>query len=417
MTAAALAAAQENDIAFGKTLVREDLIRAVLERNPGVAAAWSAWQASTERPDQAKAWDDLRAMYAFGPQSIGTERFGWQAAIEQRFPWFGKRGFAREAAEAEADALAGEFETVQLELAFRASALFDEYYLVSRALEINHEHVDLLRDLKSSAESMYAAGLALQVDPLQADVELAHAEHARMTLEADRDIFLARINGLLHRASDTPLPPPPPTQPLPPAEQIEMAGLADSALAHRPDVKSIQARILSAEASRRLAKREYWPDFSLFLSHNTMWSHPDHRTMLGIRLNVPLQIGRRRAQVREQEAKIEMWRNRYAALGDRVHVDVSEAKRRAREALDIAALYERRLVPVSRDQVVAARAAFETGRMDFSRVIDAEKNLRSVELQHLASVANAYRQIALLDRTVGRIPFLGTKPKSTTRTR
>ncbi|UCH83668.1 MAG: TolC family protein [Candidatus Latescibacterota bacterium] len=401
------------DVEFGPTLVREDLIGAVLERNPGMAQAQNAWQAAAERPDQVKAWEDLRAMYAFGPQSIGSDRFGWQAAIEQRFPWFGKKGFAQEAAEANADALAGEFATVQLQLAYRASLLFDDYFLIERALEVNQQHIDLLSDLKKSAESMYAAGLALQVNPLQADVELAHTEHARLILQADRDIVRARINGLLHRAPESPLPPPPDAQPVPRLETLVDTALADSALVNRPDLRSIEARVLSAEASRRLAGREYWPDFSLFLSHNTMWQHPDHRTMLGIRLNVPLQLGRRGAAAREAEANIKMWRNRHAVLSDQVRVDVIEARRRAREAIDIAALYEERLVPVSRDQVNAARSAFEAGRLDFSRVIDAEKNLRTVELEYLDAIASAYRHLADLDRTVGVIPFLGIEPDLT----
>ena len=58
------------------------------------------------------------------------------------------------------------------------------------------------------------------------------------------------------------------------------------------------------------------------------------------------------------------------------------------------------------DQVDAARSGFETGRNSFLTLIDAERNLRNVELGYEEALANLGRRRAELDRALGRIPGL-----------
>jgi hypothetical protein len=70
-------------------------------------------------------------------------------------------------------------------------------------------------------------------------------------------------------------------------------------------------------------------------------------------------------------------------------------------------LMDQRLLPVARDQVDAARAAFVASQAPFVAVVDAEKNLRGVELDRQMAVADYDRRRAELDRALGRFPELG----------
>src|SRR5690606_9953969 len=135
-----------------------------------------------------------------------------------------------------------------LRLALVASTLFDDYFLTHRAIEIRERHIALLGELKRSAEAQYVVGRASQQDALQAEVELAHLEHERMVLGHERARIRARLNGLLHRRPELPLPPAPESLPTPDLTLPPTAELQAQALANRPELAGTRARMAAGEA-------------------------------------------------------------------------------------------------------------------------------------------------------------------------
>ncbi|HVS03527.1 MAG TPA: TolC family protein, partial [Thermoanaerobaculia bacterium] len=106
----------------------------------------------------------------------------------------------------------------------------------------------------------------------------------------------------------------------------------------------------------------------------------------------------------EAEARLAAAHSRRQALEDRVRAEVRQAALRVAEAGHIIELYRSRLAPASRDRVQAARVAFESSRVDFPALIDAERNLRTVELG-LEQALTSYRQrLAELARLTGQPP-------------
>jgi outer membrane protein TolC len=387
------------------------LVREVLERNPTVEAARQTWEAAAAREAQVVALDDPVLSYSLGPRTIGISgtRYGNEVSIAQRFPFPGKLGLQGETARAGADASHEDYESTRRDLALAAVVLFSQYYAVERSLETNAQHRSLVQSFKRSAEAQYVAGRASQQDPIRAEVELGHLVHARVILEADHEVVRARMNGLLHRQPGEPLPPAPSrlttaTDPLPPASRLQ-----EIALAERPEIRAMQSRILAAEAAVSLARREYLPDFGLSASYSSMWENPRHRFMVGVSVNVPLQLRRRNAAVAEATAQRTRLERVYAGLRDDVRVEVAERRRRAVESREVVDLYRDVLLPASNDQVVAARSGLETGRVDFGSLIDAQRNLQTVELEFHEASAELHRRVAELDRAVGRIPRLSSE--------
>ena len=385
------------------TLERAELISAVLDRNPSLDAARQAWRAAAEREEQVVALDDPRLSTAIAPLSIGGDRFGARVEASQMLPYPGKRRLRGAVARAEADVARNDFESVRLELATMASLLFDEQYRVARALTINREHQELLAILKESAEAQYVVGRASLQDPLQAEVELAHLMHRAIVLGTERDIVRAQINELLHRAPDAPLPPPPPSLAAPdiPASSAE---LQERALTSRPVLDAAEARIRARVSATDLARLDFYPDFNVMGSYNSMWMTTDHQWMAGVGIELPLQRGKRRANVREAEARVAAARSEKERLEDQIRSEVDQAYRGVIEAQHVVAIHRDRLIPAAGDQVQAARGGFESGRNSFLAVIDAERNLRTVELQLVEATAALHQRLARLDRATGRMP-------------
>jgi outer membrane protein TolC len=395
-------------------LDRAAFVRAVLERNPNLESARQAWRAALAEHSQESALDDPMLEYSFAPLSIASSdvRFGQVITISQKLPWPGKRALAGEVALAEAEAARDDYQATRLHLALMASLLFDQYYAVDRSLELNEEHRVLVEDIMRAAEAQYETGRGSQQEPLQAEIELAHVMHQRIVLGSRRGIIVAQMNGLLHRRPESPLPPPPEELALPDVNLGSSAELQDEALSQRPELHARRSELRGGEAARDLADRASYPDFGIMASYNSMWAMPEHQWMLGVSLNIPIQLGKRRGAVEEAEARIAQVRAQILGASDEIRVEVEKARQRLIEAEHVVRLYRERLLPAARAQIDVARSGYVTGRSGFQALIDAERSLRTVELNYQEALATLGERRAELVRTVGRIP--GQSPERRT---
>ncbi len=408
LAAAEPGAAVPEPFAGVERLNRDALIAAVLARNPNLEAARQAWRSGLERVPQVTALEDPRLSYGVAPLSAFSSeaRFGQKLEVGQRIPFPGTLRLRGEQARAQAEASRAQLESLHLELALAASLLFDDYYLVARALDVNAEHVRLLEDFQRIATVRYAAGLVSQNAPLQAEVELARLVHRVVVLETDRVVVRARLNALLHRRPAARLPPPPQELQPPTADPLEELGVQGSerlqelALASRPELAAAAADVEAGQATVGLAKLERFPSFAATSSYNSMWRTPEHRWTVGISIHLPIQRRRIAAGVTEAEARLAAAHARRQAVEDEIRAEVHKALEWAREARHVITLYQSRLLPAARDQVRSARTSFETGRDSFLALIEAEKNLRSVELGYEEALTDHHRRLAQLRRAV-----------------
>src|SRR6478735_2697537 len=401
-----------NDTALGlqaTALDRHAYVRAVLERNPSIESARQGWQAALSRVHQSGALEDPMIDLGIAPLSIGTANtpVGYEVGISQRLPWFGKRGFEASATAAEADASKSDYEAMKRELALSAVVLYDQYFIVARSMEINARHIELMRAMREAAMAQFQVGRASAQDPLQAEAELAHLEHDAAVLASQRDIAVAQMNELLHRAPELPLPPPPSELPMPAVpSSAETEHLETDAIAHRPDIAAAHQRAQGAQARADRAGREYYPDLTVSTSYNSMWEMPEHRWMVGLGFNLPVFVSRRGGATDEALAMRAQFESDAARLSDTARTQVFIASRQLQESEHVLGLFERRLLPVARNQVDAARVGFIASQNPFTVVVAAEKNLRSAELEYQMARAECDRHRAELDRALGRIPGL-----------
>jgi outer membrane protein TolC len=402
--AAAAAPAESEPFAGAANLERAALVRLVLERNPSLAAARYAWRAALERYPQATALDDPSLGYSLAPRSLGksdldpTQRFD----LRQRIPFPGKRALAGRAALAEAEASQQDWAAERVRLAALASTLFDDYYVATRALAINREHSDLLRVHEGSALARYASGAGSQQDPLQAEFEVGMLERLELEQEDRLQAATARINALLHRAPHLPLPPPPDVLSLPRAPALEAAA---PELDARPDLAAAAARVRAREAELAQAKRAFLPDFTLSGTYDQFMREPELRPALGFEIELPLQLGKRRAGVREASARLGQAESEAAGLTDGASLEVRRARQELERARKQHALFGDELLPVARERVAAARAGFEAGRNGFAELVDAEHELRSLRLEAEEALADVSRRSAELSAALGELPI------------
>ncbi|MHB1035101.1 MAG: TolC family protein [Pirellulales bacterium] len=379
----------------------DQLVAEVQSRNPSIQAASSAWRAAADRYPQVISLDDPMFTYMVSPSGVGMDNGGgWMAQASQKVPWAGKRALRGSAALAEADVMKGDIGDARLRLAEAARTAFYDYYLAKRELDVNASTRQILTQFREIALNKYQVGQAMEQDVLQADVELAGLETRRAELARDEQVAVARINTLLHREANHPLPPPPAKVALPDALPA-VEPLQQSAVQSRPDLFALHARVRAEQANLALACKEYYPDVNLVAKYDGFMPE-EMRPQVGMDLNIPIRYSRRSAAVSEAQSRVAQRYAEYQDRLDQVRYEVQSALSRAAQSRQVVGLYEQKILPAAQRSLDSAMANYTSGKLDFLRLLDAERQLNTQREMYYQTIAEYHRRVAELERAVGQ---------------
>lgn len=379
------------------------LVAEVQRRNPSLQAAVAAWASAAERYPQVVALDDPMFESMFAPGSFPSSsnvQSSYFLGIAQKVPWSGKLALRGQIAQAASNAASFDSQEVQLRLAEATRLAYFDYYLVYRELEINSATTDDFRQFRDTADEKYKSNLVTQQDVLQAEVELAKLESRLIELEQNERVTVARINTLLHRVPNHPLPAPPAAidvvDSLPNVEFLRQF-----ALEQRPELAAQAARIQAEQASVALACKEFYPDFEFMGRYDQFWTDVVQRPQVGMNVNIPLNQSRRKAAVREAMFRVSKMQAEYAQQVDNIRHDVQTAFARVDASRKTVRLYADKILPAAESNVASANAGYVAGRVDFLRLIEAQRELLELQEKHQEATAEFHRRQAELERAVG----------------
>lgn len=389
-----------------RELTVERLVAEVLARNPTLPQMIAAWEAARARYPQVTSLDDPNLAITLGPATYSAQSVdpAYRINVEQKIPFPGKLRLRGNQAAAQANAAGNDVEDTRLQLVESARGGFFEYYLVHRAIVVNNEGLRLLQEFRGNAETRYKTGLVPQQDVLQADVELGRQRERLIALEQARQIAVARLNTLLNQAPDMPIPPPPSevqvVDSLPDARVLR-----EQALARRPDLQALANRIAAEQAALALANREFYPDFTPFFMYDRfMGNTPSQEALayqLGTSVNLPVRRERRFAAVREAQARLSERRAALQRQINQVNFDVQQAYAQVSQGEKAVRLYEQTVLPAAVSNVKAAQAAYQTGKIPFLTLIEAERSLIGLRDRYYELVATYFIRLAALERAIG----------------
>jgi outer membrane protein, heavy metal efflux system len=396
-------AASGDPFAGAAELSLDQLIAEVQQRNPSIQASLAAWSAAGQRYPQAIAFDDPMFRSMLAPASLASSsnvQPSYALEIDQKLFWPGKRNLRGAMAQAEANAASFDLQEVQLRLAEAARLAYFDYYLVDRNLELNGADETAVREFRKTAKARYEASQVTQQDVLQADVELGKLESRRVDLDRNRRVARARINTLLHRAPDGPLPPPPRRLTVD-QEPLSAELLRERAL-QRPELSAQAARIQAEQAAIELACKEFYPDVEVVGRYDQFWTDHEQRAQLGINVNLPVNQSRRRAAVDEAVCNLRKLQAEYDQQLDNVRHDVEVALARLEAGRRNVRLYANQILPAARASLASAESGYTAGAVDFLRLIQAQRELIELEEKDQEAVAEFHRHRAELERAVGQ---------------
>lgn len=378
----------------------------VLERNPELRAMTLEAEAAAARPRAAGALPDpmlaieLEGIARDNPRLAPDEVGETVYQIRQRFPFWGKRGFARKAAEADALGLAGRRDAAVLTTLAQAESAYTEYWYAARATEVIDRLIGVVADLEALARARYATGLAPMQDSLKAQVERTAMQRDRIELEAMRAETVAMLNAVLGRDPSEPLAEPlgTPVLPVPFTYETLLARAADS----HPQLRAAQQAVRAAELRRKLTYRNRYPDLTLGVAPVQMGEHVDTWNLM-LELEIPLQQGARRADEQEARAMEAAATAQAEAVRTELKGEVGSRWAQWQAAQRQLALIETTLLPQTEANYRAAAASYRVGAVDFGTLLEALREWRGAELQRFGATRDALTRAAALRALSGTL--------------
>ena len=120
-----------------------------------------------------------------------------------------------------------------------------------------------------------------------------------------------------------------------------------------------------------------------------------------VEINIPLQQGARRAQERESDAMLSASRSRREAINNQVLADLYENVTGFESERRSLTLTTESLLPQSELNFRSALAGYESGKVDFATLLDAQKQIRQAKLNQVKAGINAQMRLADIERIVG----------------
>jgi outer membrane protein TolC len=408
------APASDAIMAESDRITLDDAVREALVRNPRLAQLRFQAEALEAVPSQAGALPDptldLNAL------NFPTDTFDrdqepmtqLQVGLHQAFPFPGKRGLRRAAAEYEAAAAKQYVLDMQLQISAEVRSAWWELFYRDRALEIIEGNQVLMREFVEIAQTKYMVGQGLQQDVLLAQLELSQLIDREFPLRSMRSASEADLNALLDRPTvwQIKLPLEAPDIYLP--ELLDQERLMQTALIARP-LLDVQRQMTEAARTRLdLAKKDHYPDFKLGASYGFRDGedpqHGDRANFASLMFSVSLPIYSKSKQDKAVDQRTsEYFRNKHLFNETLRSVQASITRNGAQyqASRDQVSLYGTAIIPQAQQTVAAMLSGYQVNKVDFLNVLNAEITLYNAQISYWEAMSKAKQALAKLAASVG----------------
>ena len=393
-----------------------------LERNPAVSEAFARYRSSLQKLPQARSLPDPMlgaTQYVRRPET----RVGPQITMlsfSQKLPWFGKLSDKEKVAAKEANAMREMFEARKAEVVRQVKLAYYDLAYLDRAIAITREDQLLLEHYEKLAEARYSQGIGLQQGVVKLQAEITRDRNRLEQLRRQRVDAEAALNTLLNRAAESPIAEV--TLRDRPEVEVDIPSLYQTARQHRPEVQASLLQIERDEKRIQLARRDYWPDFTVGTSFVNVGGRGDPVGLMtppdqngkniyafSVGINIPIHRRKYDAAVLEAtESKIASRRG-YESTVNSMEASIRAVGFRIQTLKEQINLFQKALVPQTEQALRSSEAAYSTGTVGVLDLLDSERMLLDVHLGAAQLESDYMKSLAEMERATGA-PFPEVTP-------
>jgi cobalt-zinc-cadmium efflux system outer membrane protein len=391
-----------------ETMKLPDLIREALKNNPEIHIADSRVNGSMHRIPQATSLADPMVMIGYenegtdSPYTFGGETKGmpadsrWMFSLSQMFPYPGKRALKGEMATRDAESLKGMADATRLATEVRVKELYHDLFLAYANIDLITDQAALFSRVEDAALARYAAGMAPQQEVLMAQTEkymlLEREEMEKQKIQS----LKAMLNNALGREALSPLGRP--EKPGNAINKYRLDELIQMSYDRYPMIKSREKMVSAAEAKVLMAKKEYYPDFTIGTSYFARSSQFPDMWNLTATMNVPIFYKtKQREGILEAEASLLEARRNVEATKLMASSTLRDNYAMLKSAENLMALYRDGLIPKAYQGFELSLSGYVTGKIEAITVITRLKALIDYEFLFWRQFADREKAAARLD--------------------
>ena len=386
----------------------KDLLAEALSNNPEIVAAQKRYEASRQRPSQVSSLPD--PMFSPGYNSNGAPwpgaRLGTEPTsnigvmLSQEIPFPGKRKLAGDMAVKGAEAEWQQYQQVQLNVVARLKQAYYRRSFAFAAVDVIDRNLELLRKFLRITEARYSVGKAAQQDVFKAQTQISILETKRVQLEREKRAREAEIISLVNRPPGSLVGRPTEMRPIP--VPVKLEELYAAARENSPMLRRDEKMIQRAEVAVNIARKEYYPDFTLNGGYYNMGRMPD-MYMFRADFKIPLYFFRKqRAAVTEQSQTLVQSRRAYEATNQSLHFRIQDDYLMAQTSEQLTRLYGQTVIPQASLALESSLSSYETGAIDFLTVLMNYITVVEYQMNYYEELQNFYLALARLEEMTAR---------------
>jgi outer membrane protein TolC len=385
-------------------------VKQAVDKNPEIQQLRHRLGAMEAKAKQAPYLEDPQIAFQAGGVPLSNPTSFNQAdansiGIRQMLPFFGKLGLKEKIAQREVSIAEQELRAKEREIISMVKTAYADLFMAERSIEILREQLEILRIVIGATEARYRVGRVTQQDVFKAQLEQSEILNQLIVAEEEISVATVKLNTAMYR------PPRMPIQILRDLEPgdavVNVSGMDDLALASRPELRGAQQEIERAEVMYELADRNRkYPDFMVGWDYMRMpmeMKKDRYAAMVNITIPFsPWTAGKRAYEVEESLAEIRAAKSNREAVRNMTVKEVAQAEAKVRAAKRSLQLYREGLLSQAELSFRSALAAYQTGRVEFVNLLEAQRALREARMGYYKSTASFVQNLADLERAVGR---------------
>lgn len=395
--------------AFAEELSLQALIDEALKNNREINMLDSRASAAGFRVPQAKSLPD--PMFMVGYQNDGTRSLytwgqdmavdsQWMFTASQMLPFPGKLALKEAMALRDAEGIAAQKEALKLKTVARVKELYFDLFLTYRGIKLLTDKTALFSRIEDAALARYSSGMGMQQEVLMAQTEKYMLLEKEEMLKQKIQSIEAMLNAVIGRAANTPLGVP--AEPTKTVYNLDVEESVRKAFENSPEITAKNRMIAAAEAKVQMAKKEYYPDFTVNATYALKGPQFPDMWILSTAINIPIFYKtKQRAAVSEAEALRSESENDLegtkimmaSAVRDNYSMLITSEK--------LMELYKSGLIPKTYQDFELAISGYVAGKVEAITVISRLKSLIDLELLYWNQFIEREKAVARLEAITG----------------
>ena len=385
-------------------------VQEAVEKNPEIQFLRQRLEAVSARAKQAPYLEDPEINFQLGgvPLANPTNFNGSDTnsiGIRQKLPFFGKLGLKEKIAQQDVRVMEQELRAKEREIISMVKMAYADLFMAQKAGEILREQLEIMGTIIRATEARYQVGRVTQQDVFKALLEQSEIMNQLIGVEAEGSAAQAKLNSAMYRSPRSPVQLP--ADLATPSVDLNFPGLDTLALANRPQLKSAEAEIVRGERIYELADRNRkFPDFMVGWDYMRMpMEMKKDRYGAMVNITIPLSpwtIGRRNHEVDESLDEIRAAKANRDAMRNLTVREVAESQAKAQAARRSMTLFNEGLLTQAELSFRSAMAAYQTGRVEFVTLLEAQRALREARMGYYKATVALVQNLSDLERIVGK---------------